>query len=141
MAHRVDEILKERQATYGDPADNFFQMGRIWGAILNIDDIPAWQVALMMDGFKTVRCAANPKHRDSWEDKLGYTKIGMRIAIKEPEFGEELAGKAEPIKRWVAWDQLYNRWFDCRDSRHDEGGCEKEGTHRTHVSTNAEIDK
>jgi hypothetical protein len=121
---KVDDILKERQATYGDPADNFFQMGRIWGAILDIDDIPAWQVALMMDGFKTVRCAANPRHKDSWLDKAGYMQIGMRLALEEPEFSEELAEKnPEPSEIFKhlgdqGWEvcEIYPR--GCMESNH-----------------------
>jgi hypothetical protein len=33
---------------YGNAADHFEGVGRGWGAILGIEDIPTWQVALMM---------------------------------------------------------------------------------------------
>jgi len=73
----IDKILAERQNLYGDAEFNFARIGRIWGAILGIPDIPAWKVALMYDGGKTIRCIANPNYKDSWQDKIGYTKHGM----------------------------------------------------------------
>jgi len=74
MSDQVKKILENRQEEYGDPLPNFRMIGRIWGAMLNLThDIPAYQVALMMDAFKSVRCIANPDHLDSWNDKLGYT--------------------------------------------------------------------
>jgi len=78
----INKMLEERQAIHGDAEINFALTGRIWGAMLSIDDIPAWQVALMMDAFKTVRCIANPLHEDNWDDKLGYTKHGGEIAAR-----------------------------------------------------------
>lgn len=78
----LNEILAERQAIHGDAEVNFAITGRIWGAMLSIDDIPSWQVALMMDAFKSVRCIANPGHEDNWDDKLGYTKHGGEIAAR-----------------------------------------------------------
>ena len=78
---KIDNILEERQTIYGDARKNFTLAGRLWGAMLNIDDIPAWQVALMLDVYKSVRCLANPNHDDSWQDKLGYTIHGREIAM------------------------------------------------------------
>jgi hypothetical protein len=78
----IENMLEERQAIHGDAEVNFAITGRIWGAMLCIDDIPAWQVALMMDAFKSVRCIANPHHEDNWDDKLGYTKHGGEIAAR-----------------------------------------------------------
>lgn len=77
MSKEIDEILAERQELYGDAKYNFERIGRIWGALLNIPDIPAWQVALLFDGAKSIRCIANPNHKDSWQDKIGYTKHGQ----------------------------------------------------------------
>lgn len=76
----IDKILDERQNIYGDAENNFKKIGRVWSALLGLPyDIPAYQVALMMDSFKTVRCFANPDHMDSWNDKLGYTQHGKGI--------------------------------------------------------------
>lgn len=81
--NKIDGILDERQAIYGDAHRNFAITGRIWGALLFTDDIPAWKVALMLDAYKSVRCIANPAHDDSWQDKLGYTIHGREIAMTD----------------------------------------------------------
>lgn len=83
MSERIENLLKERGEMYGDADDNFTAVGRGWGAILGIEDIPAYQVALMMDFLKTIRCAINPTHEDSWIDKAGYSELGKRIALDE----------------------------------------------------------
>lgn len=77
---KVDDVLADRQEQYGDATDNFARVGRGWGAILDIGDIPPHTVALMMDFFKTIRCAVNPEHDDSWVDKQGYTQHGHEAA-------------------------------------------------------------
>lgn len=81
----IEKMLEERQAIHGDAEVNFAITGRIWGAMLAIDDIPAWQVALMMGAFKSVRCIANPRHDDNWDDLMGYTKHGGEIAARLEE--------------------------------------------------------
>ena len=83
MQNKVTEILNDRNNQYGSAHANFAQTGRGWGAILGIDDIPAWKVALMMDFFKTIRCSVNPAHQDSWFDKQGYTQHGQEIAMTD----------------------------------------------------------
>jgi hypothetical protein len=76
---RVDEVLEERQNIYGDAERNFTKVGEVWGSLLGISAIPAWQVALLLDSYKTVRCFANPDWVDSWDDKIGYTIHGRAI--------------------------------------------------------------
>lgn len=76
---KINDVLNDREKEYGSAQENFARAGRGWGAILGIEDIPAWKVALMMDFFKSVRCVANPLHVDSWLDKIGYTQHGMDI--------------------------------------------------------------
>lgn len=83
MLHEVDKILTDRESQYGSAQTNFAQAGRGWGAILGIDDIPAWKVALMLDFFKSIRCVANPGLEDSWLDKIGYTEHGREIAMTD----------------------------------------------------------
>ena len=80
MSKRVNDILAERQEIHGDAVTNFTMIGRMWGALLQIEDIPPHVVALMYDAGKSVRCMANPLHDDNWLDKQGYTKHGMEIA-------------------------------------------------------------
>jgi Domain of unknown function (DUF6378) len=81
----INKILEERQEQYGSASRNFKQIGRGWGAILEISDIPSWKVALMLDFVKSVRCSVNPNHLDSWLDKEGYTTLGKEIVtLDEP---------------------------------------------------------
>ena len=80
MSKRVDVILAERLKEYGDAYTEFTRIGRIWGALLNMDDdIAPHEVALMMDALKSVRITKNPFHQDSWDDKIGYTQHGRSI--------------------------------------------------------------
>ena len=77
---KVDEILAERLEQYGDACEEFTRIGKIWGALLNMqDDIPPHEVALMMDALKSVRITKNPFHEDSWNDKIGYIRHGRSI--------------------------------------------------------------
>jgi hypothetical protein len=80
MSKEVKAVLSERQNLYGDALENFEIIGKVWGALLQRDQIPPYQVALMMDALKTVRLFRNGKHLDSWLDKQGYTQHGKDIA-------------------------------------------------------------
>lgn len=77
---KIETILAMREAQYGDAETNFEKIGKVWAALLEIEEIPAYQVALMMDALKTVRLFRNPDHEDSWLDKEGYTQHGKEIA-------------------------------------------------------------
>lgn len=78
--NRVEEILAERLDEYGDAFIEFTAIGRVWAGFLKLeDDIPAYQVALMMDALKSVRLFYNPYKDDSWLDKEGYTRHGKEI--------------------------------------------------------------
>lgn len=79
---KVDKVLENRQEEYGDALENFEKIGKIWGALLEIDPIQPWQVALMMDSLKTVRLFKNPNHEDSWLDKQGYIYHGHDIVTR-----------------------------------------------------------
>ena len=83
MPKELNDILDERQIEYGDALGNFTTIGVIWGALLGIKEIPAYQVALMMDSLKTVRLFNNPSHEDSWLDKQGYIQHGKEIVKDE----------------------------------------------------------
>jgi hypothetical protein len=54
VSKRVNDILAERQETHGDAITNFTMIGRMWGALLQIEDIPPHVVALMYDAGKSV---------------------------------------------------------------------------------------
>lgn len=79
MREELNHILSEREAVHGSALKNFTTIGRMWGAILDIEDVPPHVVALMYDAGKTVRVLANQYHRDNWLDKLGYIQHGMEM--------------------------------------------------------------
>jgi hypothetical protein len=82
LERRVDfdwSILEEarkvvsgaRMRQYGPPEDCFVKIGRVWGALLGIPDIPPRTVCHMMTGLKLVRDVFEPK-RDNSVDAVGY---------------------------------------------------------------------
>lgn len=77
---KIEAILAAREDEYGSAQENFKKIGKVWAALLEIQEIPPYQVALMMDALKTVRLFRNPEHEDSWLDKEGYTRHGKEIA-------------------------------------------------------------
>ena len=81
VSKRVDEVLDDRQSEYGSARKNFTAIGRMWGALLGIEDIEPEIVALLFDAAKSVRIVANPTHEDSWIDKEGYTHHGKEIVF------------------------------------------------------------
>ncbi|MGA2264149.1 MAG: DUF6378 domain-containing protein [Acidobacteriota bacterium] len=68
-----------RMRQYGLPEDCLVKIGRVWGALLGIPDIPPRAVCHMMTGLKMVRDVFEPK-RDNSVDAVGYelcaTKFG-----------------------------------------------------------------
>jgi len=48
---------RDRQADYGDAADNLAAIGAVWAELLGMDTIPADTVALMLAGMKLVRAS------------------------------------------------------------------------------------
>jgi hypothetical protein len=75
-------VAGDRQKQYGPPAQNLMDIGRIWGALLQIDDISPTMVALMMTGLKLAREAHAPK-KDNLVDAIGYIHIVDLLANKQ----------------------------------------------------------
>ncbi|AHJ88550.1 hypothetical protein Jolie1_050 [Mycobacterium phage Julie1] len=83
-----DRLLKEagaaisgdRERDYGSARDGFARTGRLIAAILDLDEITAEQVALILAALKISRLAQNTGHRDSWLDLIGYAALGGDIA-------------------------------------------------------------
>jgi len=82
MREEVEQVLASRQNDYGDAEANLTAIGRSWGSILRIEDIPAWKVGLMMDALKTIRITQNPGLEREWDDKEGYTHHSRAIIAK-----------------------------------------------------------
>lgn len=83
-------VLKDRNATHGDPEDNFGRIAELWAAYKRVP-FNAIDVAAMMALMKVARIAQSPEHRDSWIDLAGYAACGAGIALlTSPEVVEEL---------------------------------------------------
>lgn len=70
----------DRHSTYGDAADNFTAIGKLWSVVLGVESISAEQVALCMNQVKVARLTHSIDHRDSWVDGCGYLALGGDIA-------------------------------------------------------------
>lgn len=67
-----------RGADYGHPADDFARTGRMWGAILDLPDVPAETVGLCLAALKISREVHQPK-RDNRVDLAGYAETIQMI--------------------------------------------------------------
>lgn len=66
-------VRGDRNADYGPPTTDFSRTGRVWAALLGLEQpITPEMVALMMMGLKLSRLAQTPDHRDSRVDVIGY---------------------------------------------------------------------
>lgn len=86
VANKVlDKPDMGREDTYATIARFWttYIQGRFEGFVdgdLRIED---YDVALMMDLFKTARLTHDPHHEDSWVDKAGYTVGGHEKAVTD----------------------------------------------------------
>ncbi len=69
-----------RMAHYGNPTESWTRIGRMWGALLGIPDIPAGTCCLMMAAMKNVR-ETYEHNEDNNMDACGYTYMAERIAL------------------------------------------------------------
>jgi hypothetical protein len=68
----------DRGADYGHPIEDFTRTGRIWAAILGLDEVTAEQVALCMAALKISR-ECNRHKRDNMTDLAGYAETLMMV--------------------------------------------------------------
>jgi hypothetical protein len=71
VAERI--VSEDRGDDYGTPIEDFTRTGKIWAAILGLDEVPAEKVALCMAGLKISRLCHKYKE-DSTIDLAGYAK-------------------------------------------------------------------
>lgn len=83
-------INGDRDQVYGgDSMKAHERIGKLWGALLDLDDpIPPATVAVMMVGLKSLRAVSSPLHRDSYVDMAGYAGLGAEAA----EYARDKAG-------------------------------------------------
>lgn len=80
-------VNKERNASYGDPIQDFRRTAAFWEIYLNgiiqkrgtLELLPH-DVALMMTLLKTSRLVWNPESSDNWVDIAGYAACGYDCA-------------------------------------------------------------
>lgn len=93
-------VTKDRNASYGEPEDNFSNIAEIWnaqgfrfGGGEGVRPITSTDVALMMVGMKLARLKHNPTHHDSWVDAAGYVACGYdTVAPKHTSLTDMEAG-------------------------------------------------
>lgn len=73
-------ISGDRKKTYGDAAKDFTRTGKMWAAVLGVEEVTPVQVALCMALVKIGRLCETEDHRDSWIDSCGYLALGGEIA-------------------------------------------------------------
>jgi hypothetical protein len=79
-----DCVCRDRQATHGDPEDNFADIALMASTILRrklkedviLDEL---DVAMFMVCLKLVRAGRNPSHYDNFIDIAGYATIAGAI--------------------------------------------------------------
>lgn len=90
-------ITGSRQRDYGSPEPGFTRTGKMWAAILGLEEITAEQVALCMAALKISRLATNPSHRDSWVDGPGYFALGGEVAYERGVAGLNAAIRGDQL--------------------------------------------
>jgi len=77
-------VLKDRNATHGDPEDNFRDIAAFWTTYLQGRypglQLQAYDVAAMMALVKISRIAISPQQADHWIDLAGYAACGGEVA-------------------------------------------------------------
>lgn len=68
-AHKL--VHGDRQKAYGHPREDFTRTGKMWAAILGLDEVTPEQVAMCMVALKLSRECNMPK-RDNRVDAAGY---------------------------------------------------------------------
>ncbi len=90
----IDEIgkcvLRDRNADYGTPEDNFADTAAIWniylrrrGLLAKDQTLTSKDVAALMVGLKMARLGASPNKMDNWVDLGGYAVCGGEVAAYE----------------------------------------------------------
>lgn len=73
LAEAYGLVHRDRGDAYGHPYDDFTRVGRIWGAVLGLPDVPPDKVALCLIGLKLSRESNRPKP-DNVVDIAGYAE-------------------------------------------------------------------
>ena len=88
LAEAESLVHGDRGEDYGHPIDDFTRTGRLWGAILGIDDVAPHLVGLCMAGLKISR-EVNGHKLDNLVDLAGYAET---VAMVRARAGVEVEG-------------------------------------------------
>jgi hypothetical protein len=85
-------VTADRNATHGDPEDNFRTIAEYWEAYLRSKgmedvEIRTYDVAAMMVLMKVSRLATSPGQEDHWVDIAGYAACGGEVATRVADRG------------------------------------------------------
>ena len=89
MSEYENDILKDREESYGDPIQMHTRIAQIWSAILN-KPVTAYEVARCMTGLKLARATKNASDPDSLIDAHGYTEIAQTIQANNQKTSSHL---------------------------------------------------
>lgn len=80
-------VTKDRNATHGEPEDNFRSIADYWtsylqaaGLLVADTKVGSGDVAAMMILMKISRLATSPSHADHWIDIAGYSACGAECS-------------------------------------------------------------
>ena len=114
-------ILRDRNADYGDPEDNFRDIAAFWSIQfekkLKMPFSPE-DVAIAMDHVKNSRIKTSPDKLDHWIDKGGYAGCGYGIVSRR---GEGPAGVASKNPRGEAFKAGDRVLVDCGFEQEQQG--------------------
>lgn len=84
VLEEATEVVTQRENVHGTAAETHRRIARLWTAYLDLDPgtIEAHDAAVMLDQLSDARIRENPKHRDNWVDKAGYSYCGYEC-VKE----------------------------------------------------------
>lgn len=93
----MEIVHKDRNANYGNPEDNFKQIGDLWAAYKKVSFTSA-DVAIMMGLVKVARLSVNPAHHDSAVDIAGYAAClgDIQHNLRASAAGSSNSGSSEP---------------------------------------------
>ncbi len=80
-------VHQDRNSEYGEPEDNFGDIGAYWTTFLRKklkenEQITTPDVAIMSALIKVSRIQNTPTHEDSWVDIAGYAACGVQCATE-----------------------------------------------------------
>lgn len=103
MPEYENDILKDREKSYGNPIEMHNRIAKIWSALLN-KPVTAYEVALCMTGLKLARATKNASDPDSLIDAHGYTEIAQSIQadIDSIDVGEHQVIQADVDAQAIA---------------------------------------